>query len=308
MHPQEPFHIAGSDASGIVWKVGSAVTRWKEGDEVVLHCNQSCLQCPECTGGEPLACLEQRIWGYEANWGAFAQFTKVQAQQLLPKPRHLSWEEAASYGLTLFTAYRMLVTQAEMRAGESVLVWGAGGGLGIFAVQLCRLAGARAIGVVSSDEKAELVKSLGAAAIIDRREFDFGLGQTEWRRFGRRVKELNEHCEPDIVFEHVGKETLGVSLLVARRFGRIVTCGATTGYESTLDLRHLWVRQKRLLGSHFANSREADAANRLVMAGKLRPIVDRVFAFEETALAHQLMSENRHKGKMVIRVQAGSLR
>src|SRR5262249_21656661 len=145
MH-KDPFHIAGSDASGIVWKVGSNVNRWKVGDEVIVHCNQSCGECPECNGLDPLACSQQKIWGYETNWGSFAQFTRVQSQQLLPKPKQLSWQEAASYGLTYFTAYRMLVHQAQVTAGDWVLVWGAAGGLGIFAVQLCKVLGANAVG------------------------------------------------------------------------------------------------------------------------------------------------------------------
>src|SRR5437763_10508948 len=168
----EPFHVAGSDASGIVWKVGDQVKRWKLGDEVVIHCNQSCGQCPECNGLDPMACSEQKIWGYETNWGSFAQFTRVQSQQLLPKPKHLSWQDAASYGLTYFTAYRMLVHQAKVSAGDWVLVWGAAGGLGIFAVQLCKVLGAHAVGVVSSPSKGELVMRLGAKGFINRREFE----------------------------------------------------------------------------------------------------------------------------------------
>ncbi|MFN8558981.1 MAG: alcohol dehydrogenase catalytic domain-containing protein [Dehalococcoidia bacterium] len=122
MH-NEPFHIAGSDLSGIVWRVGSEVKRWKPGDEVVAHCNQSCGECPQCNGLDPMACEQQKIWGYETSWGSFAQFARVQSQQLVPKPPRLSWEEAASYGLTYFTAYRMLVTQAKIQAGDNVLVW-----------------------------------------------------------------------------------------------------------------------------------------------------------------------------------------
>src|SRR5206468_1632467 len=159
MH-KDPFHIAGSDASGIVWKIGKEVRRWKVGDEVVIHCNQSCGQCPECNGLDPMACSEQKIWGYETSWGSFAQFTKVQAQQLVPKPKLLSWEDAASYGLTYFTAYRMLIDRAELQAGHRVLIWGAAGGLGVFATQLSELAGADSGGVVSSDQKGELVKQL----------------------------------------------------------------------------------------------------------------------------------------------------
>ena len=155
------FHIAGSDASGIVERVGPGVTRWSPGDEVVIHCNQSCGECAECNGLDPMACSRQKIWAYETNWGSFAEYCLVQSQQLLRKPARLTWEEAASYGLTYFTAYRMLVDRAGMRAGDNVLVWGAGGGLGTFAVQLCRLYGANAIAVVSSDDKRELVTDAG---------------------------------------------------------------------------------------------------------------------------------------------------
>ena len=161
-HPEFGHHIGGSDASGVVWKVGDGVTRWKPGDEVVIHCNQASYEDVEVHGLDPMAAPSQRIWGYETTWGSFAQFTKVQAQQLLPKPKNLSWVDSSSYGLTYFTAYRMLMHQANIQAGTNVLIWGAAGGLGVFAVQLCKAAGANAVGVVSSDEKGELVKKLGA--------------------------------------------------------------------------------------------------------------------------------------------------
>ena len=151
-HPGEDHHIGGSDASGVVWKVGPGVTRWKPGDEVVIHCNQASYEDPEVHGLDPLAAPSQRIWGYETSWGSFAQFCKVQAQQLLPKPAHLAWEEAAAYGLTYFTAYRMLIDRCHLQAGHRVLIWGAAGGLGVFATQLCALTGADAVGVVSSAE------------------------------------------------------------------------------------------------------------------------------------------------------------
>src|SRR4051795_5881353 len=170
-HPEYGHHIGGSDASGVVWKVGPGVTRWKPGDEVVLHCNQTSYEDPEVHGLDPLAAPSQKIWGYETTWGSFAQFTKVQAQQLLPKPTNLTWEEAASYGLVYFTAYRMLVTRCNMQAGHKVLIWGAAGGLGVFATQLCAITGAQAVGVVSSEEKGELVKQLGAVDYINRNEY-----------------------------------------------------------------------------------------------------------------------------------------
>jgi crotonyl-CoA carboxylase/reductase len=314
MH-KEPFHIAGSDASGIVWKVGKEVRRWKVGDEVVIHCNQSCGQCPECNGFDPLACSEQKIWGYETSWGSFAQFCKVQSQQLVTKPKQLSWEDAASYGLTFFTAYRMLVGQAQVKPGDNILVWGAAGGLGIFAIQLCKVLGANPIAVVSSPDKIDLVKSLGAEMIINRREFGFAKRPNEtpeqekarageMRRFGGEIRKLTGGKDPDIVFEHVGQETFPTSVFVCKRFGKIVICGATSGFNLDFDVRYLWMRQKQILGSHFANAYQAERANELVHSGKIRPVLDQVFDFDETPKAHQLMMENKHKGKLGIRIQA----
>src|ERR671929_469613 len=170
-HPEYGHHIGGSDGSGIVWKVGAGVTNWKPGDEVVIHCNMTSYEDPEVHGLDPMAAPSQKIWGYETTWGSFAQFTKVQAQQLLPKPQHLAWEESSCYGLTYFTAYRMLMDQCNLQSGQKVLIWGAAGGLGVFATQLCALTGADAVGVVSSDEKGRLITQLGAKGYIDRNEF-----------------------------------------------------------------------------------------------------------------------------------------
>jgi crotonyl-CoA carboxylase/reductase len=304
------FHIAGSDASGVVERVGPGVTRWKPGDEVVVHCNQSCGECPECNGLDPMACTQQRIWAYETNWGSFAELCKVQAQQLLRKPPSLTWEEAASYGLTYFTAYRMLVDRAQIRAGDNVLVWGAGGGLGTFAVQLCKLYGANAIAVVSSDDKVQLVRELGAHAVVDRREFalrDPDTGERnfdEIKRFGKAVREQTGGVDCDIVFEHVGAATFYTSVFVCKPFGKVVICGATSGFTLDFDVRYLWMRQKSILGSHFANAYECERANRLIAEGKIKPVLSRVFPWSECPAPHQLMKENSHVGKMVVLVGA----
>ncbi len=314
MH-KDPFHIAGSDASGIVWKVGKEVRRWKVGDEVVIHCNQSCGQCPECNGLDPMACSEQKIWGYETSWGSFAQFTKVQAQQLVQKPKHLSWEDAASYGLTYFTAYRMLVGRAQVKPGDNVLVWGAAGGLGIFALQICKILGANPIAVVSSPDKYDMVKSLGATGVINRKDFAFAWHENETpeqtkkrmdetKRLGAELRKMTGGKDPDVVFEHVGQETFPASVFLCKRFGKIVICGATSGFNLEFDVRYLWMRQKEILGSHFANAYQAERANELVINGKIRPVLDHVYDFAETPLAHQLMKENKHKGKLGIRIQA----
>jgi crotonyl-CoA carboxylase/reductase len=311
------YHIAGSDASGVVWKVGAGVTRWRVGDEVVMHCNRTCGQCEHCNGGEPLACRDQKIWGYETGDGSFAEFTKGQAQQLLPKPKHLTWEEAASYGLTYFTAYRMLMDRAKLRAGEDVLIWGAGGGLGVFAIQIAKLVGARAIAVVSNDEKAALAMELGAHGVINRKEFpdleqreneteeQAGLRAVATKAFGKRIWQiLGEKKGPDVVFEHVGRSTFAASVFLANRFGRIVICGATTGFDLNFDVRHLWMHQKSIIGSHFADAGEAHRANRLVEQGSVKPVLTRTFAWSELPLAHQLMFENKLHGNVACLVGA----
>jgi crotonyl-CoA carboxylase/reductase len=311
----EDHHIGGSDASGVVWKVGPGVTRWKPGDEVVMHCNQASYEDPEVHGLDPLAAPSQQIWGYETTWGSFAQFCKVQAQQLLPKPAALTWEEAASYGLTYFTAYRMLVDQAKLEAGHRVLIWGAAGGLGVFATQLCKLAGAESLGVVSSAEKGDLVRQLGARDYIDRGEFAGMMrrGDETPEQERARFKESRRFCravaerlggEPDIVFEHVGKATFPTSVLAVKPFGAVVICGATSGHTLDFDVRYLWMRQKRIIGSHFANAWECNRANQLIDAGKVRPVLWRTLGFEQVAEAHQLMYENRHLGKIAILVGA----
>ena len=313
----EDHHIGGSDASGIVWKVGEGVTRWAPGDEVVLHCNQASYEDPEVHGLDPLAAPSQQIWGYETTWGSFAQFCKVQAQQLLPKPKHLSWEEAASYGLTYFTAYRMLMDQAELQSGHRVLVWGAAGGLGVFALQLAKLAGAEAVGVVSSGDKGELCSKLGACGFVDRNEYAGMMrmgGETpeeekarfkESRRFCKHVAELLGG-QPDIVFEHVGKATFPTSVLAVKPFGKVVICGATSGFTLDFDVRYLWMRQKQIIGSHFANAYECNKANELIEQGKIRPVLWKTLPFEGVAEAHQLMRDNKHQGKIAILVGAGS--
>jgi crotonyl-CoA carboxylase/reductase len=314
-HPEYGHHIGGSDASGVVWKVGAGVTRWSPGDEVVIHCNQASYEDPEVHGLDPLAAPSQQIWGYETTWGSFAQFTKVQAQQLLPKPKHLAWEEAASYGLTYFTAYRMLMDQVNLQGGHKVLIWGAAGGLGVFATQLCAMTGADAVGVVSSDEKGRLVEQLGAIGYIDRNEFSGMMRRGNEsaeeekarfkvsRAFCKRVAELLG-AQPDIVFEHVGKATFPTSVLAVRPFGKVVICGATSGYQLDFDVRYLWMRQKQIIGSHFANAWECLKANQLIEESKIRPVLWKTMPFDGVAEAHQLLHENKHLGKIAILVGA----
>jgi crotonyl-CoA carboxylase/reductase len=262
-----------------------------------------------------MAAPSQQIWGYETTWGSFAQFTKVQAQQLLPKPAHLTWEEAASYGLVYFTAWRMLMTRCNLQAGQKVLIWGAAGGLGVFATQICKAAGAECVGVVNSDEKGKLVEQLGAKGYINRNEFAGMMrkgGETpeeekarfkESRRFGKAVSEILGDA-PDIVFEHVGAATFPTSVLTVKPFGKVVICAGTTGFNLDFDVRYLWMKQKEIVGSHFANAYECLKANELIESGAVRPVLWRTLGFDGVAEAHQLMKDNKHAGKISILVGA----
>lgn len=315
------LHVAGSDASGVVWAVGSAVKRWKVGDEVVVHCNQDDGDDPECNGGEPMLSTSQRIWGYETPYGSFAQFTVVQDRQLLHRPKHLTWEESGAYVLTLATAYRMLFGHAPhvLRPGSNVLVWGAAGGVGSMAVQLCKAAGANAIGVVSDDRKRDFVMSIGAKGVINRRGFDCWGGMPspsdaqayssymkEVRKFGKAIWDITgKGNDVDIVVEHPGFSTFPVSCFVVRRGGMIVICAATTGYHLSLDARFLWMRQKRVQGSHFANLMQATLANDLVRERRVSPCMSECLPWDRIPEAHVKMHANEHApGNMAVLVQA----
>jgi crotonyl-CoA carboxylase/reductase len=315
-----PFHVAGSDASGIVWKVGDKVKRWKVGDEVVIHCNQDDGDDEECNGGDPMFSPSQRIWGYETPDGSFAQFTRVQAQQLMARPRHLTWEEAACYTLTLATAYRMLFGHRPhiLKPGDNVLVWGASGGLGSYAIQLINTAGANAIGVISDEEKRDFVMGLGAKGVINRKEFacwgqmpkvatpEYQAWFKEARKFGAAIWAITgKGINVDMVFEHPGESTFPVSVFVVKRGGMVVICAGTTGFNLTLDARYLWMHQKRVQGSHFANLKQASAANRLMLERRLDPCMSEVFPWQDIPAAHMKMLRNEHKpGNMAVMVQS----
>jgi crotonyl-CoA carboxylase/reductase len=316
-----PYHIAGSDASGIVWAVGEKVKRWKVGDEVVVHCNQDDGDDEECNGGDPMNSTSQRIWGYETPDGSFAQFARVQGRQLMHRPKHLTWEESGCYVLTLATAYRMLFGHRPhiLRPGDHVLVWGAAGGLGSMAIQLIATAGANAIGVISSDDKRDFVMQMGAKGVINRSRFecwgqlpdvDDAVGYAAYskkvREFGKAIWEITgKGNDVDFVFEHPGEATFPVSCFVVKRGGMVVFCAGTSGYNLTFDARFVWMRQKRIQGSHFANLLQASQANRLVVERRIDPCMSEVFPWADIPRAHTKMLKNLHKpGNMAVLVQA----
>nr|WP_157545852.1 crotonyl-CoA carboxylase/reductase [Hamadaea tsunoensis] len=301
-----PYHVVGSDAAGVVLRVGAGVTKWQPGDQVVAHCLS--VELEDAAGhDDTMLDPQQRIWGFETNFGGLAQLAIVKTNQLMPKPAHLTWEEAAAPGLVNSTAYRQLVSRhgADMKQGDVVLIWGASGGLGSYATQMALNGGAIPVCVVSSPEKADLCKRMGAELVIDRTaeayrfwKDDNTQDPAEWKRLGARIRELTGGEDPDIVFEHPGRETFGASVFVAKRGGTIVTCASTSGFEHQYDNRYLWMHLKRIVGSHFANYHEAWQANRLIDLGLVHPTLSKTFPMEQTGQATYEVHRNAHQGKV----------
>ncbi|HEY2297383.1 MAG TPA: crotonyl-CoA carboxylase/reductase [Jatrophihabitans sp.] len=301
----QPYHAVGSDLAGVVLRVGPGVTKWKAGDAVVAHCLSVELEDPQ-GHDDTMMDPQQRIWGFETNFGGLAELALVKSNQLMPKPAHLTWEEAAAPGLVNSTAYRQLVSHhgANMKQGDTVLIWGASGGLGGYATQYALNGGATPVCVVSSPEKAEICRSMGADLIIDRNAEGYQFWKdgeqqpSEWKRFGKRIRELTGGDDVDIVYEHPGRETFGASVYVTKRGGTIVTCASTSGYMHEYDNRYLWMTLKRIIGSHFANYRESWEANRLIAKGAIHPTLSRVYPLDETGQAAYDVHRNLHQGKV----------
>jgi crotonyl-CoA reductase len=301
-----PHQVVGSDAAGIVVRVGAGVRHWKVGDHVVASCVQVDDQEP-ATHADAMLGTGQRIWGYETNFGGLAHYSVVRASQLLPKPAHLTWEEAAGVLLTAATSYRMLVGDngARIKQGDIVLVWGATGGLGAFAVQMVKNAGGIPIGVVSSERKADALRRLGCDVVINRSDIGMGgdapltpertieLGKRLGREIRRQVGE-----DPHVVFDYVGRATFGISVFVVRKGGTVVTCGSSTGYDHHFDNRYLWMNLKRIVGSHAANLQEQAECNRLFQLGHLAPILSEVYPLADIGEAARLVQLNQHTGKV----------
>ncbi|MEI2638703.1 MAG: crotonyl-CoA carboxylase/reductase [Microthrixaceae bacterium] len=303
-HAQD-FHVVGSDASGVVLRVGSAVRNWKPGDRITAHCNHVDDQDPSAHNDSMLA-ANQRIWGFETNYGGLADLAVMKANQLMPKPEHLSWEEAAVNALCASTSYRMLVGQhgASMKQGDNVFIWGATGGIGAYATQLVLNGGGTPIGVVSSPERVKLLNAMGCDAVIDRRAENYQFwsdehtqDESEWRRLGKKVRSLVGE-DPDIVFEHPGRSTMGASVFITKRAGTVVTCAATSGYMIEYDNRHLWMKLKKIVSSHFANYQEAWNMNKLISQGRIQPVMSEVFTLDQVGEAALKVHHNEAEGKL----------
>jgi crotonyl-CoA reductase len=304
-HSQDK-HVIGSDAAGVVVRTGAAVRRWSAGDPVVIF--PLWTDAEAAFAHEDLLDDDVRAWGFETNFGGLAHFAVVKATQLMPKPRHLTWEEAACNTTCAMTSYRMLVSEngARFKQGDIVFIWGAAGGLGAYAVQLVRNGGGVAVGVVDSEQKARLLGELDCNVVI-RRDQE-GLSGLSGKELGKAMgaivrRELGE--DPHVVFEHVGAKTFPASVFMARRGGAVVTCGSSTGYEHNFDNRYLWMRVKRIIGSHAATLQEALECNRLIEMGMIQPALTKVFALEEVAEAAHQVHTNAHVGKVGVLCLAG---
>lgn len=308
-HHSREYHTLGSDASGVIVRVGSAVRRWRPGDKVCVATAVVDFE-EEATHEDAMQGETQRAWGYETNFGGLAQYTTVRASQLIRKPSNLSWVEAAVNPLCAGTAYRMLVGVhgARMRQGEVVLIWGAAGGLGSYAAQFVANGGGLAVGIVGSESRRRAAEIMGCVSTISRSELGLGDNSVDTtvrsRRLGQEVRRLVGR-DPDIVFEHTGQETFPLSAYVAARQGRIVTCGSSSGYDHQYDNRHLWMKMKRIIGCHGANLHEQAAVGALLESGLLKPALSVVSPFEAVPSFIQDMEKGRHLGKIAVRVLVG---
>jgi NADPH:quinone reductase-like Zn-dependent oxidoreductase len=284
-------HIPGSDVAGEIAKIGAEVTTVRVGQEVVLAPGVTCGKCPACISGLDNRCRQFTNLGYRIDGGC-AEFVRVPEMNCLPYPENLSFEEAAAIPLVFQTAWHMLVDRAQLQPGEDVLILGAGSGVGSAAIQISKFLGARVITTAGSDAKLEKARQLGADHVINHKS----------QKIREEVRRITSKRGVDVVFEHVGRATWDDSLASLALAGRLVTCGSTTGYDAKLDLRFLFSRQLSLLGSYMGVKSELHTVMKLAAAGRLKPVVDRVFPLAEAAAAHTYLESGQQFGKVVLKV------
>lgn len=285
-------HIPGCDAAGIVSEVGEGVTGVAVGERVLMDPSIACGQCEFCLRGDASQCVTYQLVG-EMTSGTCCEEIVVPAANAIRFPDSMSFEEAASLPLVFVTAWRMLITRGRLRAGETILIRGAAAGVGIACIQIAKVAGARVLAAASTPEKLDVCRSLGADVLIDSSGEDVV----------RRVRAETGKRGVDVVVDYVGKDTWVDSLRCLSRGGRLVTCGATTGYNPEEDLRHIFYRQLEVIGSTMGSRNELMAALNLVFAGRMRPVVGAVYAIKDIAAAHAAMEDRRAIGKIAIRIK-----
>lgn len=282
-------HILGSDVSGVISQVGTEIKDFKVGDSVFISPGTSCGACENCLKGDDNVCVEYGIIG-KNSWGGYAEYLKVSRQNILPMPQNLNFEEAASMPLTFLTAWEMLVRKARIKPGDWVLVLAVGSGVGVAAVQIAKLFGAMVIATASTEEKLKKAKDLGADYLINYQENDFLEG----------VKKITHKRGVDIVVEHTGEATWEKSLHCARWGGTIVTCGATTGSNGKTDLRHVFFRQLKILGSTMGRKGDLYEISRWIQQGRFKPVIDEVIPLKEARRGHLKMESRSQFGKIVL--------
>jgi len=285
-------HILGSDIAGEVAKVGTEVTTVREGQKVVLAPGVSCGKCPACLSGNDNLCRQFTNLGYMLDGGC-AEYIRCPDVNCMPYPENLDWEHAAAVPLVFQTAWHMLVHRAQLQPGEEVLVLGAGSGVGSAAISVAKFFGARVIATAGTDEKLAKAKALGADEVIHHKVMPIA----------KEVRRLTDNRGVDVVFEHVGVATWEHSVKSLAAGGRLVTCGATTGYDAKLDLRFLFTRQLSIMGSYMGTKDELRTVLKLVAAGRLQPTVDKVFALSDCMAAHEYLEQGKQFGKVVLRVE-----
>ncbi|HVF86563.1 MAG TPA: zinc-binding dehydrogenase [Pyrinomonadaceae bacterium] len=283
-------HILGNDIAGVVREVGEVVDWVKAGDEVMLQPGVSCGHCRACLGGADNLCPQYDILGYRRD-GGYAELVSAPAVNVIPKPKNLSWEEAAALPLVTVTAWHMLVTRAGVQPGEDVLVHAAGSGVGTIGIQIAKLRGARVIATAASEEKLEKARSLGADEVVNYTRDDWP----------KEVRRLTDKKGVEVVFEHTGAATWAGSIASLAREGRLVTCGATSGFDAPTDIRQLFYRHLTFLGSFMGSKSELLDAMKFVERGQIRAVVDRTLPLAEAAHAHELMQDRAQFGKLVLR-------
>ncbi len=282
-------HILGDDVAGVVREAGELVTWTKPGDEVMVQPGVSCGHCVECLAGRDNMCDEYDMIGYRRD-GGYAELLSVPGVNVIPKPRNLSWPEAAALPLVTLTAWHMLVTQARVQPGEDVLVHAAGSGVGSLGIQIAKLRGARVIATASSDEKLTKARELGADETVNYTRDDWP----------KEVKKLTNGRGVDVVFEHTGAATWPGSIVSLKKGGRLVTCGATSGYDARTDLRQVFYRHLTILGSMMGSKAELLSAMNFIGTGQIRAVVDRTLPLAEARKAHELMEDRAQFGKLVL--------
>ncbi|MEK6683058.1 MAG: zinc-binding dehydrogenase [Nitrospirota bacterium] len=282
-------HISGCDVAGLVEAIGKNVTGINRGEKVFVAPGLSCFRCAYCLSGQDNMCIAYKILGAHAN-GGYAEYVTVPAINVLTMPNTLRFEDAASFPLAFLTAWHMLITRAELKAGQEVLVLAAGSGIGTAAIQIAKLAGAWVVAAVGRDEKLAKARTLGADEVINYQREDFS----------NKIREFTGGKGVDVVFEHVGPETWEKSLTSLAKNGKLVTCGATSGPEARTDLRYIFSRQLSILGSMMGTRSELLEVTKLMEIGKLKPVIDSVFPLKEARKAQERMLERNHFGKLIL--------